>query len=296
MVRIRKRRKGNREYFVLEHSRRIGRKIVKKEKSLGPKIPDQIERIKAGFWHELYLEEWLTIMNCIKQRHNEETTNLPESVLSINIENFMIQFTYSTNRIEGGTLTQRETASLLQDNITPGDRPLSDVLETKNHKELFYLMFRYEEDLNYRLMEMWHRLLLKDTKVDIAGKVRDWQVQIIGSDHVPPSPVEVIPCLNDLFEWYHEEQLMLHPVELAALFHYKFVAIHPFGDGNGRIARIFMNFILKRNDYPLINIEPKQKRAYLNALDRSDRKKNPYEFVRFLTKHYISVHKKRFGC
>ena len=88
-------------------------------------------------------------------------------------------------------------------------------------------------------------------------------------------------------EPYNEEKKSLHPVELAALVHYKFVCIHPFWDGNGRMSRMLMNFVLYKNNYPMYNFLNKERRKYLNSLNRSDKNKDSYIFIRFFTRRYV---------
>ena len=105
-----------------------------------------------------------------------------------------------------------------------------------------------QKDISLQLLLEWHRILLKETKADIAGKIRKHQVAISGSKFMPPFPAEVYPLLREFFSRYEKNKSKLHPVELAALVHLKFVTIHPFSDGNGRISRIIMNFVLHKKD------------------------------------------------
>ena len=97
-------------------------------------------------------------------------------------------------------------------------------------------------------------------KKDIAGKLRQHQVAIPGSRFMPPFPVETYTLLTDFFRWYGRNKDHIHPAELAALVHLKLVTIHPFADGNGRISRLIMNFVLRRYRFPMLNI-PYEKRS-----------------------------------
>jgi len=90
---------------------------------------------------------------------------------------------------------------------------------------------------------------------------------------MPPFPSEIYPLLREFFRWYYKNKKKLHPVELAALVHLKFVTIHPFTDGNGRISRLMMNFILHKHGYPLLNIPYEKRAGYYNALERAQIKK-----------------------
>jgi Fic family protein len=92
--------------------------------------------------------------------------------------------------------------------------------------------------------------------------------------------------LKDFFAWYRRSEPSLHPVELAALVHVRFVTIHPFADGNGRMSRLIMNFVLRRAGYPMFNIEARDRAAYYNALERSQLKADDEIFARWLFRRY----------
>ena len=101
--------------------------------------------------------------------------------------------------------------------------------------------------------------------------------------------------LGNFFAWYRAAEQDTNPVELAALCHLKFVTIHPFGDGNGRISRLLMNFILKRNGYPLLNIHYINRRGYYTALERSQMKDDESIFLRWFFKKYVAENKTYLG-
>lgn len=207
------------------------------------------------------------------------------------MENFAVNFTYDTQKIEGSTLTHRETADLLERGITPKSKPMRDVQEAEAHRDLFFEILRSEKDLSLRYVTGWHWKLFNKTKPDIAGKIRRKQVTISASKFVPPAPVEVYPMLTEFFQWYNKNKNKLHPVELAALAHLKFVTIHPFGDGNGRISRLIMNFILDRKKYPMLDIPYEGRDGYYNSLERSQLKKEDMIFLQWFAKRYIKEHK-----
>jgi Fic family protein len=95
----------------------------------------------------------------------------------------------------------------------------------------------------------------------------------------------------DFFRWYTKNEERLHPVELAALVHLKFVTIHPFGDGNGRISRLMMNFVLNKKEYPMFSISYEGRTSYYNALERSQIKKESNHFLLWFIKKYIDSNK-----
>ena len=204
----------------------------------------------------------------------------------------MIKFTYNTQRIEGSRLTLRETANLLEKGITPKEKPVRDVREAEAHKKVFYEVLKFKKDLSLDLILHWHRMLFLETKKDMAGILRKHQVAISGSKFIPSSPVEVYLLLREFFKWYEKNKSKINPVELAACVHLKFVTIHPFGDGNGRISRLMMNFVLKKNKYPMLNIKYEGRNSYYNALERSQVKKNEGIFIQWFIKTYIKENKR----
>lgn len=292
MVTIRKRRIGKEDFFYLEHTIRVKSKVEKREKYLGKTVPKDIEKLKQEFFHELFKEKWYSLLDKVKNNFVSEYGKFPQTAKEKYFENFLIKFTYNTNRIEGSTLTLRDTANLLKEGISPRNRPVRDIKEAESHKKLFYIMLDYKKDLNLDIVLYWHKLLLQDTDKEIAGKIRDHQVAIAGTTVQLPSPVEIGPLLEDFFAGYNKEKNKLHPVELAALVHLKFVSIHPFTDGNGRISRIMMNFVLHKNKFPMLDISYSNRASYYTALERSQKTGKEYIFVQYLIKRYLKEYKR----
>ena len=206
------------------------------------------------------------------------------------MEVFTIRFTYDTQRIEGSKLTLKETANLLERGVTPASKPVRDVKEAEAHARLFREVINYKKNLILPIVLYWHKKLFQETKSDLAGKVRKYGVLISGSKFQPPSHVEVEPLLGDFFNWYNENRKKLHAVELAALSHLKFVTIHPFADGNGRISRLLMNFVLHKYGYPVLNIPYENRSGYYTALERAQVKKQDAIFVQWFFKKYVKEH------
>lgn len=292
MVTIKKKVLKGQTYYYLEHNIRKGKHVQTKDLYLGRKIPSNIEEIKKNFLDDIYKEKWYQTADRIRERYSKEQKRIPESVRKKELDNFAIKFTYDTQRIEGSTLTHRETADLLERGITPKNKPLRDVKEAEAHRDLFYEILKEKKEISFQIVLDWHWKLFHITKPDIAGKIRKYQVAISGSNFMPPSPVEVYPMLIDFFKWYNKNKNKLHPIELAAMAHLRFVTIHPFGDGNGRISRLVMNFILNRKKYPMLDIPYKERKSYYNALERSQVKDEDRIFVQWLIKRYIKEHKR----
>ncbi|MEK6889073.1 MAG: Fic family protein [Nanoarchaeota archaeon] len=291
MVNIRERKVGNEEYYYLEHSVREGKNVVKKEVYLGKEIPKDIDKIKKKFIFDLYKEKWFSVFDKIKSNYKNEQKIMPPSSRVKAKETFAVKFTYNTQRIEGSTLSLRETAKLLERGITPDNKPINDVLEAEAHKNVFYEMLKHNGGLSMQIVLYWHKKLFERTKPDIAGKTRTHQVVISMSKFVPPMPAEIDFLLNEFFDWYKKNENKLNPVELAALVHLKFVTIHPFGDGNGRISRLMMNFVLNKFGYPMFDIPYDKRDGYYTALERSQTKKEETPFLHWFFKRYIKEYK-----
>jgi Fic family protein len=291
MVTIRKKTVGGNSYFYLEHSFRRNGKVEKKELYLGKEIPKNVEEIKRRFISEIYNETWLNQLNNIRENYSKEQKKTPPSAREKEIENFMIKFTYNTQRIEGSKLTLRDTANLLEKGETP-KRPSRDIKEAENHKKAFYDMLRYSKDLNLQIVLQWNKMLLSETKPDVAGKIRNHGVAISGSKFIPPLAIEVETLLKEFFDWYNKNKSKLHPVILSALVHLKFVTIHPFSDGNGRISRLMMNFILNKNGFPMLDIPYENRNGYYTALERAQIKQEEKIFLQWFFKRYLKEYKK----
>ena len=190
--------------------------------------------------------------------------------------------------IEGSSLTLRETASLLSHGITPSNRPLSDVQETVSHRQVFLAALAPRERLDRTTFLAWHKALFEGTKPEHAGVVRRHQVRIAGSAFVPPPPFEVDILLDEFFAWLRPAWNSLHPVLLAALVHLRLVTIHPFGDGNGRVSRIAMNFVLYRKGFPMLDIPYAGRSGYYRALERAQTKEEEFVFVRWFMRRYLN--------
>lgn len=169
---------------------------------------------------------------------------------------------------------------------------MEDIKEAETHKKVFYEMLEHKKDLSLQIVLYWHKKLFENTKQDIAGKIRIHQVAISGSKFVPPFPAELNTLLKEFFDWYNKNKDKLQPVELAALVHLKFVTIHPFSDGNGRISRLMMNFVLNRHGYPMLNIPYDKRTSYYNALERAQVKKNELIFLQWFFRRYLKDYKR----
>jgi len=290
MVTVRKRRVGTREYFYLQHTLRTSKGVETRERYLGARLPANINEVKQDFLTDIYKERWYPLLDAIHSRYSKEQRAMPQTALRKQARSFSVKFTFDTSRIEGSKLTYRETADLLERGLSPRAKSIEDIKEAEAHDRVFREVLEYEKDLSLQVVLFWHRRLFIETKPDIAGRIRTYKVAISGSRFMPPTPVEVQPLLREFFRWYDRNKSSLHPVELAAAVHLRFVTVHPFADGNGRMSRLLMNFILQKHGYPLLNIPYEDRRSYHNALERSQVKKVDSIFIQWLFKRYLKEH------
>jgi Fic family protein len=185
--------------------------------------------------------------------------------------------TYHSNAIEGNSLTLRETALVLQEGVTIKGKPLKDHLEATDHQHaldfLYDLVDRDRAPVSERLIRQLHQLVVRETEAADAGTYRTGSVLIAGAAHIPPEAVDVPRQMGELIQWLGANTRRLHPVELAARFHHRLTAIHPFVDGNGRTARLAMNLLLMHRGYPLAIILKPDRQKYYRVLQAADRGK-----------------------
>ncbi len=291
MVNIVTRRKGNRDYYYLYHDSKKGKR-KQHEIYLGKVIPQDIEERKKSFAIEIERKDWVPQLKKIHDNFKKEKKRIPPSIQEKNLKAFSVKFTYNTQRIEGSTLTLKDTTLLLEDGLSPSNRPNSDIKETEIHQKLFLEIMKQKDDLSLNIVKKWHKKLFEQTKSDIAGLFRDYDVRIAQSKFIPPPYTAVNLLISGFFKWYNANKKKLNPVELAALVHLKFVTIHPFGDGNGRTTRLMMNHVLNKFDHPLLDIDYRDRRSYYTALERSQIKDDDLPFLQWFMKRYFKTYKK----
>ena len=281
-MRVIKRKKGNQEFYYLQHSFRKNGKVITKEKYLGKEIPENLEDVKKGILKEVE-NELIKKLEKIKENFQKEWKRTPESAKEHELKEIAIAFTYNTNAIEGSTITLEEAREIIEDKISP-NKPLRDVKETEAHSNVFLEMLNKKEKISEELISKWHRNIFGETKSDLAGKYRDYLVRV--GSYIAPDWQDVHKLMKEFFNSFRE--LKINPVELSARMHYRFERIHPFGDGNGRIGRLIMNKILWDNDYPMIIIEYKKRKSYYKAFHKDED-----AFVKYFIRRYLNVHKKK---
>ncbi|WP_298393261.1 Fic family protein [Flavobacterium sp.] len=200
-----------------------------------------------------------------------------------------LEYTFESNRIEGNTLTLRETDLVINEGLTISGKSMREHLEAINHTEaIAYIKQLMERNfpLNERELLSVHNLILRGIIPEDAGRYRRVQVMIKGSSHMPPQPLSVPKDMEDYFLWYEDNKTKVHPVILAAEMHERLVTIHPFIDGNGRTSRLIMNLILLQNGYVIANIKGdyETRMNYYQSLEVAQTKNNKEDFLLFIAK------------
>lgn len=206
-------------------------------------------------------------------------------VLPNSIEAMRVELTYHSNAIEGSTLTLRETQLILEGHTPSTTKPLREVYEARNHDRALRMIEDWAlarspgDPLSEQDLLAVHAAVLADIDTTAAGRFRSERVLIKGTRFVPPGSHKfqvLIPAMLTL-----ASRPGIHPALQAAELHYNLVAIHPFADGNGRTARLLMNYYLLRNGFPHAIIEIERRSEYLAALEQANAAK-PEAFALFI--------------
>ena len=198
---------------------------------------------------------------------------LPEPTLKSLKDKFEIDMTYNSNAIEGNRLTLRETWLVVRKGITIGGKSLEEHLEAKNHVEALELVFKIADAKKTvgesDILEL-HKLVLDKIEPENAGAYRQVQVFISGSAHTPPAAGKVPELMKDAIKELNGKQGGTQAVVSASKAHHLIAGIHPFVDGNGRMARLLLNLRLMRSGIPPIVLKKSERRSYYSALEKAD--------------------------
>lgn len=197
-------------------------------------------------------------------------------------KHYDVELTYTSNALEGNTLTLRETAEVIEHGITVGGKSLVDHLEAVDHYEAvgwMRLQAAAPAVVNEATICELHRRIVARSRPEIAGIYSRLPRRIAGSSVIFPNPAKVPPLMDDLGNWL--ERAASEP---AAAFdaHFRLTAIHPFADGNGRTARLLMNLMLVKAGYPPIAVRPEDRKTYLDALERGSLAEDLCPFQSFM--------------
>ena len=241
---------------------------------------------------------------------------LPSDVLDRIGQKLRIESNYHSNAVEGNSLTLGETRSLILHGLTARGKPMRDHLDIEGHDEAVKAMedaVRRDELLNEVFIRNLHKVLLKEPYENDAITPDGQPVKrriAVGEYKTQPNnvrtstgeiyyftpPDQVKPAMGDLIDWYRrQEDEGEHPIVIAATFHYRFTRIHPFDDGNGRMARLLMNMILIKHGYTVAIIPTEERGQYINSLAQADKTEDLTEFITYIAdccKYALNLHLK----
>lgn len=185
---------------------------------------------------------------------------------------YRIGLTYSSNALEGNTLTESETKVVIEDGLTVSGKPLRDHLEAIGHSEAFDTLYELSKSgkIDEEAILNLHRVFYYRIDTNNAGSYRKKPVIITGTSFIPPPPSKILSAMKDFSNQIPHKRETLHPVHFAAWLHIELATIHPFIDGNGRTARLLMNLALIQSGHPITIIPPMLRGDYISALQASN--------------------------
>jgi len=289
-----------RKYWIFEHTIRKGAKYLKKTKYIGKTLPPKarLEQLKKEFLREIngqkykYLStEDVEDIENKKARHKAEIKGLSQLEKEKNLKEFIIRFTYDSSKLSGVDVTLRQTSLILKEGIMPKNiKSLRTAKELENHEKGVIIITEYKGRLDLRFIKKLHKVLFIGVDNEIAGKLRNElqrNVKLAGTSYVPPGWQDLKKEMGNFFKWYKDENRKMHPLELAALVHLKIISIQPFVDGNSRLSRLLMNWILWKKDYPPIDIPIEDLENYYNVLDKYQVEKKEEHFIDYIKSKYF---------
>jgi len=290
---VEKRKSGKNIKYYLVHSYREKDKVEKIRKYLGTNLSKKELEKKKEIVEKIILELLEEINTkvfffSLTKKQIEKLNEYKIKVVHLSEKewaNFTEDFVFNTNAIEGSTISEEEVSEILHKKKAEN----AEEIETKGVAKGLEYIRKTKEDLSLDLLLKLHKFCFDGSK-DFAGKFRKVNVVVKNSAgqvlHSGVLKEELRDYLNDFIEWYKENKNKFKPLVLAAIIHNQFEYIHPFQDGNGRVGRLLLNFILVKNNYPLINIMLEDRAKYYKTLQEYSKKDNLKSTLNFLIKQY----------
>lgn len=219
---------------------------------------------------DIHIDELLLKRVEEKKKRLDNLRPLPKDALKKLLEDIRLRHTYHSDAIEGNTLTLQETKLVLEEGVTIGGKPLKDHVEAKNDAEAFDLMVKLvhaKKPVSQDIIQQIHEIVTKGI-LEVSGKYRTENVRITGSKTTPPSFSKIVKLMDEYISNIRE--LKLQPIKKAAFIQHELVLIHPFLDGNGRVARLITNLYLMKQGYPPIVLKKEDRLKYYQVLQRAD--------------------------
>lgn len=220
-----------------------------------------------------------------KKQRLDSFRPLPSELIKNLDEWFKVELTYTSNAIEGNTLTRAETALVVEKGLTVQGKSLQEHLEATNHAEaLDYvktLVSKTRQEISEADISNIQKIILTNIENEQAGKYRILPARLTGSTTVLPNPIKIPELMEEFMRWLHSENAD-HIAKIAADAHLKLVTIHPFSDGNGRTSRLLMNLILLQSGFPPAIIRKEDRLAYINSLEKAQTTSDIEDFYQLI--------------
>ena len=209
--------------------------------------------------------EMFEVLDNKKNYYNENKHKISKKLVADINKDFVLKFTNDTTKIEGNTMTYYESKTVLEDGYAIGGKSLQEHFELINSKKAFEFIESFSDDFSENFIKDIHEILM--SSIFAGGIYRTTNVRISGANTIPPSWEHVREDMKFFISDFNNKKVELHPIELACWVHAEFVRIHPFIDGNGRTARLLMNYILMSFGFLPISIKPSIVSEYYSSLD-----------------------------
>jgi len=307
---VEKRKYYGKTKYWLSHSFREGGKVHKIRKLLGSNLSSEVLRERTEKAKQLILDEinkYKIIKDPLQDKISKEElkfikrlqveANLKVIHLSeIEWKRFSEVFSYNTNAIEGSELTMKETKDVIEKGVWPIKKSKGDIAEALGVSKAIEHIRKTKEYLSLDLIKKIHYIVFKNSK-SFAGEFRKLGEEVVvrtGTGiiiHEGAPSSRVISLLKELINWYNKYKKEYPAILLAAVIHNQFENIHPFADGNGRVGRILLNYILLKNNLPPVNIDLKNQIEYYDTLQAYEKENNIRPTIELILKEYKNLKK-----
>lgn len=289
---LEERKIGNNVKYYLTHSYRTKRGVKKIRKFLGSNLTKtELLKLKNKAENEIIEMVYTDVFQFTLSNTEIEKLNLLDKKIKITHldkdewQRFTEKFVFNTNAIEGSTILEEEVHGILKKKVVIDP----EEIETKGVANALNYIKTTNEDLSINLIKKLHKLCFKGAK-PFAGQIRELEVVIrdgFGNIIHRGTPASELPkALEELITWYKKNRNKFKPLVLAIVIHNQFEHIHPFQDGNGRVGRLLLNFVLLKSKYPPISINLDDRAEYYQCLKKYDKSHDVVSTVKFLIKQY----------
>jgi len=305
---VEKRKVGKKVKYYLAHSFREGKKVHKIRKFIGVDLNKTVLDERIAKLQELIneeIEKYKLIKDPLQFKLSKRDIafvkkieiKIPFKIGHLSEQQwtqFSELFTYNTNAIEGSELNSKEVKEILEDNKWPEEKSKQDIAEAYGVNEAIKYVRETKEELSLELIKKIHKIVFKNSK-SFAGQLRKPGEEVVVKNrlgeivHEGAPQSRVLYLLKELIDWHSKHKKVYPGLILATVVHNQFENIHPFRDGNGRVGRILLNYILLKNNLPPINIDLKNRAEYYSSLQAYQEKHNLRPTIDLFIKEYKAL-------